>query len=231
MNSVDERTGNIGNVEKLIKGWLSIWLYIITVIGGILGTLLFVNWSIWELSTKLAVMAIIGLVFHILEEWRFPGGFHYMYNMQVHSDLPDRYPMDELTDMITNFFAIVFGCVCLACNMPYIISLMWFVLAFMEVILHTQAGFQMKKKYIGKGKQTIYAPGLATSWCCFLPISIGYIISFFTYRTPTVIEAVTAIFLTVVLAVMSVSGVEWVLKSKDSKYPDKQGKGYFQKFE
>lgn len=32
-----------------------------------------------------------------------PGGFHYFYNISSEAVLRDRYPMNELTDMITNF--------------------------------------------------------------------------------------------------------------------------------
>ena len=37
------------------------------------------------------------LPLHCLEEWRFPGGFHYNYNMLRRSRKPDRYPMNQFS--------------------------------------------------------------------------------------------------------------------------------------
>lgn len=217
-------------MQRFIKSWLSCWLYVITSIGGFLSALLVNNWSIYTLPTKLAIMAIISLVLHVLEEWRFPGGFYYMYNIQHGSDMPDRYPMSQLTDMLTNFIPIVFGCIMLALGMPYIVTLMWFGLSAMEVIVHTIAGMQMKKRFVSKGKKTLYNPGLATSLGCFLPIFIGFIYSFIIYRIPTLVEIVLAIIFTLALSFICINLAEGVLKRKDSPYPYDWGKGYFEKF-
>ena len=66
----------------------------ITAIGSGLTVTMIYNWSDWQWSTMLAVFFIIVLVVHVLEEWKFPGGFFYMYNIQHDSNIPDRYPMD-----------------------------------------------------------------------------------------------------------------------------------------
>ncbi|MGM9530602.1 HXXEE domain-containing protein [Intestinibacter sp.] len=219
-------------MQKIIKGWLSCWLYIITAIGGFLVALLIVNWNVWPMTTKLAVAAVVSLVLHVLEEWKFPGGFYYMYNLQhgASEELSDRYPMSQLTDMLTNFIPIAFGCVMLIFGMPYVVTLMWFGLSAMEVFVHTLAGCQMKRRFDGRGKKTIYNPGLATSYLCFLPIFIGFIISFFIDRVPTILEVLLAIIFTLIMAKICVNWAENTFKCEDSSYPYDWGKGYFTKF-
>lgn len=219
-------------MEKFIKGWLSCWLYVITAIGSFLTILLIGNWNIWTIPTKLAVASVISLVLHVLEEWKFPGGFYYMYNLQHGSkeEIADRYPMNQLTDMLTNFIPIAFGCIMLCFGMPYIVCLIWFLLSAMEVFVHTLAGFQMKKRFATKGKKTIYNPGFATTYLCFLPVFIGFIISFFKYRMPTILEILLAIVFTLIMARICINWAEDIFKSKNSPYPYNWGKGYFDKF-
>lgn len=99
--------------EKLTKLWLSVWLYVITLIAGIVLGCLISNWSVWSLQTKLFAFATMLLPLHVLEEWYFPGGFHTMYNLMQKSDKLDRYPMNQLSDMWTNFIGVIFGCIVL----------------------------------------------------------------------------------------------------------------------
>src|SRR5574344_2399336 len=77
------------------------WLYVMIAIGIFMAVLLIKNWKDWTWLNKLGTLAIIVLVFHVWEEWVIPGGFHYIYNLG--SECPERYPMSQLTDMITNF--------------------------------------------------------------------------------------------------------------------------------
>lgn len=221
---------NMAISEKSMHLWLSIWLYVMAAIGGILITYLFTNWNTLQMSQICTILAVVILILHVFEEWHFPGGFHYQYNIQMKSDIPDRYPMDQVTDMLTNFTATVFGCICVFMGIPYITAIMWFVLSFMEVILHTTAGFSMRKRFAAKGKKTIYNPGLVTCWIGFIPVSIGYIVTFVTVRTPSFLECVFGFVLTIAFAVCLVSGGEKALKNRDTKYPYTWGNGYYTKY-
>lgn len=230
---MNKKSDKLNFSEKIVKSWLAIWLYVIIAIGSGLAVMMVYNWLDWGWSTKLAVFGIIALVLHVLEEWKFPGGFYYMYNIQHGSEeeLANRYPMSQVTDMFTNFIPIIFGCITLAFGMPYIISLMWFGLSVMELVVHIMAGFQMKNRFAGKGKKTIYNPGFATTIGCFLPIFIGYVISFIVERMPTILESVLAIVITLIMARICVQGAERLFISKESKFPYNWGKGYFEKYE
>lgn len=100
-------------MEIIMQGWLSIWLYVMAAIGIILGVLVWKNKKKWSPINILCTLAIIVLVLHVIEEWVLPGGLHYSYNIAHGSTLLSRYPMNRLTDMITNFGAVVVGCIVL----------------------------------------------------------------------------------------------------------------------
>ncbi|MGI6033476.1 MAG: hypothetical protein ACOX69_08680 [Coriobacteriales bacterium] len=89
------------------------WLYCMLVLS-IIGTVqLIVHWKDWGALRKFGIFAVIVLTFHVWEEWVIPGGFHWIYNFSSEPSLRDRYPMSEVTDMITNFGG----------------AILWFVLA------------------------------------------------------------------------------------------------------
>lgn len=112
--------------EQCMKIWLSVWLYVITAIGSVLMTLVVQNYRTWDLYITLATLTSITLVLHVLEEWRFPGGFFYMYNkIMAGSQQYDRYPMSQVTDMLTNFIPIIFCVIMLTIGMPYVVALVW----------------------------------------------------------------------------------------------------------
>ncbi len=71
----------------------------------------------------------------------FPGGLHYSYNISHEADVLSRYPMNRLTDMITNFGAVVVGCIVLKFfrfRKPAAIAIMIF--SFFEVGIHFMIG-------------------------------------------------------------------------------------------
>ena len=79
------------------------WLYCMLIMGVVLTVQLIIHWKDWTFLRKMGAFTVIVLVFHVMEEWVMPGGFHYYYNISSDAILRDRYPMNELTDMITNF--------------------------------------------------------------------------------------------------------------------------------
>lgn len=98
-------------MQDLVEWWLSVWLYAIGAIGIALTPALVARWREWTWLNRLGTASVIVLVFHVWEEWVFPGGFHVIYNLG--SAHPDRYPMSELTDMITNFGGVLLGVIVL----------------------------------------------------------------------------------------------------------------------
>lgn len=100
-------------IKEIIKHWLSCWLYVITLLSGIIIGYTIFNWSHLTLQTRFVALTVAMLPLHVLEEWLFPGGFHYMYNVFANSDKTDRYPMNQLSDMWTNLFGLLVGCIIL----------------------------------------------------------------------------------------------------------------------
>lgn len=231
---IGNKKKNVKQGNKFIKAYLRCWLYLNAIIGAVLMTLVVVNWDVWSPSMKLTAFATTALICHVFEEWKFPGGFFFMLNIIQNKDYPlsiDRYPMNQLTDMLTNLIAILVGIVVLLVGAPYYLSLMWFYLCFSDSLGHIILGLKMKKKYASKGKKTIYNPGLITSLFCFIPTFIGFIVAFVITGMPTVMDFVISIIGCTLLHVICLKGPEKLWADPESPYPYDWGKGYFVKFE
>jgi hypothetical protein len=220
-------------MNKVLNFWMKIWLYVMAVGGIILIVLLGVYWTQLDWATRLVYFSVITLPFHVWEEWRFPAGFHYIYNLMQKSDMPDRFPMNRVSDMLTNFGALIVGIVFIIIGGKLIIALTLFYFCGMEVIAHTYTGIFAYKFFKEKGKKTIYNPGLGTTYLMFLPAAIGYIYIFATGIFPTVwsdwlLGAALGVGELLLLIVLP----EGLLKNRNTPYPftGKYQYGYFKKF-
>lgn len=150
------------------------WIFVISAIAGAIGYNIWSNKSSMSLAKKLLGFLAIAIVLHVIEEWIYPAGLHYIHNMQFDTPAPNKYPMNQFSDMITNFVAIViagYGMWKHSEKMPvHIASLLFCVL---EVVLHTQLGFLGIKLFGNQGFSFPYSPGSATAFLLFLPIAIG----------------------------------------------------------
>lgn len=161
-------------MEALIQGWLSIWLYVMAGIGISLSIQVWKNRKKWDKINILCTLAVIVLVLHVLEEWVLPGGLHYSYNIDHGSTILSRYPMNRLTDMLTNFGGALLGCIVLkfwGFRKPAGIAVMLF--STFEVVIHIVIGITSLRTFGAYGMNTLYSPGLVTSLFGFLPITIG----------------------------------------------------------
>ncbi len=195
------------------------WLYVMLIMGVVLTVQLIVKRKEWSILRKLGAFTVIVLVFHVWEEWVIPGGFHYFYNISSEAILRDRYPMNELTDMITNFGG----------------ALIWFVLvqtdkyerkmsfgvmlfSFAEVVIHLLGATSSRALLLENGVYSpFYTPGLFTALVCWLPLGIAYIV----YFAKTHIKKSDVFGGVIILAVLSVLLIimpESLLKSEDTPY-------------
>lgn len=216
--------------RKITKGWLSCWLYVMTLISGVIIGFLAANFGIWSLQTKLFAAATALLPIHVLEEWRFPGGFHTMYNLMQNSDIPDRYPMKRLSDMWTNLIGVVFGCVVLIVGVNPVFLVMQIFLCCAELFGHISGGIFALKRFRSRGKRTIYDPGLFTALFGYLPILVGIVASFFTEGAPSLMEAAVGLFCSVLLGAFSLKAVERLCRNRNTPYGFDWGDGYFAKY-
>lgn len=212
--------------EKLTKAWLSCWLYVITLISGAILGLLFANRHSWDLQTKVFAIATALLPIHVLEEWHFPGGFHVMYNLMSGSEDVHRYPMNQLSDMWTNFIGVVFGCAVLIAGVRPLFLVMQLFLCLMEVAGHAVSGARFMKKRYGR----IYNPGLATTLLGYVPVAAAIVYIFVAIESPTLGEILLGLLCGAILGGFSLKGVEAICKSRETPYGYTWGEGYFRRF-
>lgn len=219
-------------METILQGWLSVWLYVMAAIAIVLGIKIYKNRKTWDSLNILCALAIIVLVLHVLEEWVLPGGLHYSYNIAHGSTLLSRYPMNRLTDMITNFGAVVVGCIVLKVwgfRKPAALAVMMF--SAFEVVMHVAIGIQDMQIFAAYGMNTIYSPGLITSLFGFLPVCVAIAIQLFKKKEnrPTLIQWIMAIVGTFALCFLLINLPEGVLGKEDSPY-EFTDRGYYEQY-
>lgn len=219
-------------MKALMNLWLEIWLYVAGLIALGLTAALIAQWDDISWVTRLIWMSVIILPLHAWEEWRLPGGLHYGYNLIMHkSDIPDVYPMNRLSDMITICLALLFGvAVLLFFSSMEIVAIGMMFFCMTEVIMHTFAGLLSLKMFKSKGKRTIYNPGLGTSYALFLPVGLGFIA--LIHSGQLVLEPLdwfeaSVWFIGVVLT--CVLAPEILYRNKNTSFPFKE-RGYWEKY-
>jgi hypothetical protein len=198
-------------------------------IGIIFAVVLYMHWGEYNAAQQMFVLTGILIPIHVFEEWWWPAGFHWQYNLSNGSTRPERYPMCRLTDMITNTVACIcfalFGIYNLTSN-PFLLSMTAFCL--LELIIHTFFGYNMYKRYKNKGKRTIYGPGSFTAYTCFAALMVWGIMQMME-RSYTGMDWLLGIGLLLLLLLAFIIIPEKGLGSKDSPY-DFKSAGYFEKF-
>lgn len=194
------------------------WLYAMMGIGIFLAVWLAKNWKRLDWCNRLGALAIIVLVLHVGEEWVLPGGFHYIYN--ENSATPDRYPMNQLTDMITNFGGAVLGLVVLLIwGLNTGAGLAIGIFSLFEAVIHIVLASKSLNAFSAMGQTAFYAPGLNTALFGFLPLAIAYLLYFVFHKPkPNVKQWIGGICTLLVLSFLLVNLPEMLLKSEDSPY-------------
>lgn len=214
------------------RRWLSCWLYVIVGIAGAILGLTISNRNNWDAQTKIYAMSAILLPLHVMEEWHFPGGFHTMYNLMAGTEpeKADRYPMNQLSDMWTNFIGVFFSCVVLAAGVRPLFLLMELFICLAEIYSHTSGGIFLYNKFKDKGEKTIYSPGSATMLFGYVPVAVAIIVSFLTVKAPAIWEIVLAIPCSVGLGFLSLPFAERICKDENTPYGYTWVDGYLTKF-
>ena len=218
-------------METIIQGWLSIWLYVMAIVAIVLVVKIYKNQKTWSKLNIYCTMAIIVLVLHVLEEWVFPGGLHYSYNIANGGNMLSCYPMNRLTDMITNFGGVVLGCIVLkfwGFKKPAGIAVMLF--SFAEFAMHFAIGIQDLEIFSKYGMNILYDPGWITSLFGFLPVGILLAIELFKKSSrPTIVQWIMGVVAMFAFAFLLISLPESLLKDEDSPYKF-TNRGYYEQF-
>lgn len=204
------------------------WLIAECSIALVMLLMLMVKWDAWEAANRFCCTLPIFIAIHVIEEWRMPGGFHYQYNLCRGSDAPDRYPLNEQSDMFINLGATLLYSVLAFCpvNNGLIAMTVFFGLA--ESVIHTVFGLRMKRRFGAKGKRTVYGPGSATAYLYFATVGVCGLM--YLGRTGLTASdlAVLAVCIGVTIGAL-VLGVQRLLADPMSEYVYPSA-GYFQRF-
>ncbi len=193
------------------------WLYLMIAIGIYLVNYLKKNKGEVDDTTKGVIFAMIVLVFHVWEEWVVPGGFHWVYNIQHGSsaELASMYPMNKVTDMITNFGGELLGFFWLLGkkNFKNEAAIAVGLFSFFEVFIHVYITVLSVQEYGGLW----YAPGLVTAVFGFLPAGIYQIRAVIKNHADWKAWA-KGLLLLVAMSVIFVTLPEQILKSEVNVY-------------
>ncbi|MGN1022491.1 MAG: HXXEE domain-containing protein [Lachnospiraceae bacterium] len=181
--------------------------------------LLLRNRTKWRGLRALGALTVPVLTLHVLEEWILPGGFHYIYNIASAPALRGAYPMNQLTDMITNFGGGVLWFVLVLRNrygkrMGFAVM----VFSFFEAGVHVFLAFHSQRIFASWGILTpLYAPGLITALVFWLPLAVAHLV-FFVRHGIRLREILSGILLLVVLSLLLVQLPEALLKRPDTPF-------------
>ena len=136
-------------------------LYIMAALGVAVATYLAINWSSMPVLQRLVGIFFVGLVMHLWEEGRFPGGFVELITEHLHFTARDRH----FGEIVTAAYVLVIAFVPLFFpNVPFL-AMATMMLGVLEAIMH----LAMIKMF---RLPRFYSPGLATAVVVLLPISI-----------------------------------------------------------
>ena len=204
------------------------WYNIGIVLAAIEVILLAVFWNKLDVLVCINILSLIAVQLHQFEEYGFPGGAPYMGNKKIcdgnmpkiayrvlftEQGTPDRYPLNQLSAMITNCIA-TYGFYLLPIIFPNII---WLGLApmffcFIQLLMHGGGGIVLMKK--------LYNPGLIAVVFGHIPLGIWYICHICSNNLAQPIDWIlggiyTLLFFVLIIGVLTYK----VLINKDSKYP------------
>ena len=164
--------------EKNFNDWCkTAWLKCSLLISALIIVLILINWNAWSTALK-CVAAMAALVpIHATEEWIFPGGFAFQYNLFLNkSDYPNAYPMNRASDMVTvlgttvMYALLVLYFTVTGQSVPSGVLLGAVGFSVLEVSAHTYFGIRAYGKFKSKGKTTIYGTGSMSAYVGFLPL-------------------------------------------------------------
>lgn len=174
----------------------------------------------WDNLEYLQILALLNLAiinFHFFEEFGFPGGFPYFANMMFgykNSPAPDRYPLNQMSALLTNWGT---G---LVMYVPPIFFADQIWLGLVPILFGGLAQLLVHGIVNNRMLKTYYNSGLATVILGHLPIAILYIKYITENNLAAVLDWVLAVVLMVVYYVVVVRII--ILKSFEdinSPYP------------
>ncbi len=186
-------------------------------IGGIIAigaaACLAIFWNQLEMLVRIQLMSFIAILVHQYEEYGYPGGEPAIMNMALQkSDLPERYPLNQNSAMITNVL-VTYTVYLLPVFLPRVIwlGLAPMLMGFAQFLVHgIMTNYKLK---------SIYNPGLGAVVFLHFPIGIYYIWYIISNDLVKSTDWIFAIIYLVFVAGGIVGGLTYrVLADRNSKY-------------
>ena len=195
------------------------WLYCMLIMGVVLTVQLIIHWKDWTFLRKMGAFTVIVLVFHVMEELVMPGGFHYYYNISSDAILRDRYPMNELTDMITNFGgALIWFILVQTDKYERKMSFAVMLFGYAEVVIHVLGASSSRTLLLESGVYSLfYGPGMLTALVCWLPLAVAYT-AYFVKTRVKLRDVIGGGVILVVLSILLIIMPESLLKNENTPY-------------
>jgi hypothetical protein len=145
----------------VIKFILKHNLYVMAGLGVLVAIYVGTHWQALAVLQRMSGLFFIGLVLHLWEEGRFPGGFVELIAEHLHVTASSRW----FGEIVTAAYVLLIAFVPLFFpNVPFL-AMSAMMLGIMEVIVHTAMIRMFRLKHF-------YSPGLATAVFVLLPISL-----------------------------------------------------------
>ena len=184
----------------------------IVAIGALACLVLF--WNQMETLVRVLLMSFIAILVHQFEEYRFPGGEPAIMNIaQQNSDIPDRYPLNQNSAMVTNVL-VTYTVYLFPVFLPHVIwlGLGPILMGFSQFIVH---GIMTNRKM-----KSIYNPGLGAVTFLHIPIGIYYIYYIVSNGLAQTTDWILGVVYLALVAGAIVGGLTYkVLANRNSEYP------------
>jgi len=170
-------------------------------------------WWQLEMLQRLLIMNFAALLIHQFEEYGFPGGEPAIMNIVLqNSDMPDRYPLNQLSAMVGNVIA-AYPFYLLPVFLPNVI---WLGLA---PILFGMMQFMVHGVITNKKLKSIYNPGLGAVVLLHVPIGIYYIYYVVSNGLTNGAVWIMATVYTIAFAALAVGALTYkVMPDKNTKF-------------
>jgi Protein of unknown function with HXXEE motif len=145
----------------LIKTMLKHNLYVMAALGVAVAIYVGLDWRTMTVLQRMSGLFFIGLVLHLWEEGRFPGGFVELITERLHFTASSRW----FGEVVTAAYALVIAFVPLFFPHVPFLAMSAMMLGVMEAVMHTAMIRMFRMKHF-------YSPGLATAVFVLLPISL-----------------------------------------------------------
>lgn len=199
--------------ESVMKRWVRHWYNIGMVIASITFLILILRWSSFGTLQRLQMISFIAMLVHQFEEYGFPGGEPAIMNIVLQgSELPDRYPLNQFSAMLTNviFSYVIYLAPVVKPNVIWL-GIAPMLMGLMQFAVHgIMTNIKMK---------SFYNPGLGAVVCLHVPVGVYYLWYISHYSLVSMSDWIIGIIYTVVATGFILGFLTYVLLSdKETTY-------------